>query len=98
MTGVEQLLRRAIRERRLVEFWLHALRRVGEPHLYGVHKGVAQLLLYQTSGESRSGGLPAWRRVNLEEVHGLRVLEERFAGGRLAGRRGDWDEVLEVTE
>ena len=98
-TAVEQLLRQAIRERRLVVFWLHGLRRVGEPHLYGVHKGVVQLLLYQTIGESRSGGLPAWRRLNLDEIHGLRALEERFAGGRLRGtRHGDWDQVLEVVE
>jgi hypothetical protein len=96
---VDQLIRLAIRERRLIEFSLHGFKRTAEPHLYGVHKGVYQVLVYQTGGGSRSGRLPAWRRVDLDEISQLTVLEERFRGGRLAvGRHKDWDQILEVVE
>jgi hypothetical protein len=95
---LNRLIRGAIRERQLIEFWLHGLRRVAEPHVYGVHKGIFQLLVYQTAGESRSGRLPAWRRVDLSEVSGLRVLDERFLGSRLPpSRHKDWDQILEVV-
>ena len=67
----DELIRTAIRERRLVEFRLHGLRRISEPHLYGIYKGARQILVYQISGESRSGDLPDWRRADLEEILGL---------------------------
>jgi hypothetical protein len=93
---VDELIRTAMRERRLVEFWLHGLRRVGEPHVYGIHRGVRQLLLYQVAGETRSGGLPDWRRADLPEVSQLRILDEKFPGARLAmSRHRGWDVVLE---
>ena len=96
---MDQLIRLAIRERRLIEFWLHGFKRIAEPHLYGVHGGAHQLLVYQTGGGSRSGRLPAWRRVDVDEVSHLMVLEERFPGSRLAsGRHKDWDQILEVVE
>ncbi len=91
-------VRQAIRERRLLEFWLHGLHRVAEPHLYGRHKGVVQLLVYQVRGESRSGGLPSWRRVDLAEVSGLRLLDEGFEAKRLTGLPAGWDEVLAVVD
>lgn len=96
---MDQLICLAIRERRLIEFWLHGFKRVAEPHLYGVHRGVRQLLVYQTGGGSRSGRLPAWRRVDLNEVLQLTLLDTRFPGRRLAARRHtDWDQILEVVE
>lgn len=86
----------AIAERRLVEFWLHNLRRVGEPHVYGVHRGIAQLLIYQLEGQSNSGPLPDWRRANLDEVVGFRLLDLKFATSRPtpSGRHTGWDKVL----
>jgi hypothetical protein len=36
---VERLIRVAIRERRLLEFVLHGLRRIAEPHLLGARLG-----------------------------------------------------------
>jgi hypothetical protein len=96
---VDALIRQAIRERRLIEFWLHGLHRVAEPHLYGIHNGAAQMLVYQVGGASRSGGLPYWRRIDLAEVSGLRVLHERFEATRLeAGRPSGWDEILAVVQ
>jgi hypothetical protein len=92
---VEHLICAAIAERRLIEFRLHGLRRVAEPHLYGRHKGVLQLLVYQVGGDSRSGGLPYWRRIDLDEISELRMLEERFEAVRLPGGKPQaWDAIL----
>src|SRR5688500_19022904 len=91
-----RLVRQAIRERRLVRFELHGLVRIAEPHDYGVKNNTPQLLVYQVGGASRSGRLPNWRRINLLEVSGLTILDQRFGGGRSTptGKHSEWDELL----
>lgn len=49
--------------------------RIAEPHDYGIRDGVAQLLVFQVGGESRSGTLPNWRWVVLP--HGLEIRPSR---------------------
>jgi len=49
-------------------------------------------------GDSRSGGLPYWRRVDLAEVSGLKLLDEGFGAKRLTGLPAGWDEVLAVVD
>lgn len=96
---LETLVRQAIGERRLIEFRLHGLLRIAEPHLYGLHKGVPQLLVYQVGGESKSGGLPHWRRIGLQDVSGLKILEENFRGSRRPAQRpAGWDKILVLVE
>jgi hypothetical protein len=95
---MEALILQAIKERRLVEFRLHGLGRVAEIHLYGVHKGIPQLLVYQVAGDSRSGGLPHWRRVDLGEMSDLVLLPRAFTASRLSSRPGGWDQVLLMVE
>jgi hypothetical protein len=96
MTDPREAIGRAIRERRLVEFELGGLRRVAEPHDYGIHAGVERLLVYQIGGESRSGRLPNWREVHVAKIESLRVLDETFAGPRAApsGPHKKWDTLL----
>lgn len=95
---VDEAIRRAIRERRLVEFVLHGLHRVGEPHVYGIRGGAEQLLIYQVGGQSKSGRLPNWRTVLVGEVTGLSVLERGFDASRLpANGDGSWEQVFEKT-
>ena len=57
--SIDQLLREAIRSKRLIEFEYDGLRRVAEPHDYGVQNGIMKLLVYQVRGDSKSGRLPA---------------------------------------
>lgn len=98
-TDIDELIRTAIREKRLIEFRLHGLRRLAEPHLYGIYKGARQLLVYQVGGESKSGDLPDWRRADLLEISGLRLLEQTFPGPRMAStRHTQWDLVLTRVE
>jgi hypothetical protein len=90
------IIRRAIQERRLIEFHMDGLPRVAEPHDYGIHAGVERLLVYQVAGESRSGALPNWREFHVEKLERMRLLDERFRGPRLipSGRHKKWDTLL----
>lgn len=94
---METLLEQAIRERRLVQFHLHGLLRVAAPHMLGRHRGVTHLLAFQVRGESKSGGLPDWRRAKLPEVTELVLLDERFEPQSMPAVLPGWDEVLVRT-
>jgi len=95
-TTVDKLIRVAIRERRLLEFMLHGLRRVAEPHIYGLRRGARQLLVYQLYGQSRSGNLPSWRTADLRQITHLRVLDERFESARLnPDEIVGWEKIFE---
>ena len=91
----DQLIRQAIAGRRVISFTYHGHARVVEPHIYGKTNGKAQLLVYQTGGTSSSGGLPDWRRCDVDEISGLSLTDQTFRGARL-GRgsdHSDWDET-----
>jgi hypothetical protein len=93
-------VRRAIADHHFVAFTYGSARRIAEPHVYGLKSGKRQLLVYQVAGESRSGGLPNWRRVDLAKVRDLRVIDERFKSRRrvpIGGREG-FDLVLAGVE
>jgi hypothetical protein len=93
--SIHRQLCMAIASKRLVELTYQGLRRVAEPHDYGMINGVEQLLLYQVGGKSRSKKLPDWRLVHVAEVEQLRVLEEQFPGGRAvpSNRHKTWDRL-----
>ena len=94
--NVDRLLRHAIGERRLISFLLNGCRRIGEPHDYGVHKGVPRLFFYQIGGESNSGTALGWRWAEVPKISQLQVLENTFAGPRLAssGAHQQWDTLF----
>jgi TDG/mug DNA glycosylase family protein len=94
--SVDSLLRTAITGRRLVSFTLDGRPRVGEPHDYGILKGVPTLFFYQTGGESNSAPPHGWRHAMIDKVSQLRVLDEQFAGSRPSpsGRHTQWDELF----
>jgi hypothetical protein len=95
LVSVDSRIVAAIEERRLIRFLYGGCSRTAEPHDYGVRNGAVQLLVYQTAGESRSGGLPEWRLVKLAGVSALEVLDERFAGSREAEQRhGEWERLF----
>jgi hypothetical protein len=95
-TSVDQLLRAAIAEKRLVTFTLHGLTRRAEPHDYGVVHGVARLFFYQVGGQSRSGRPIGWRWATVSEISSFEVLGQTFAGTRPAasGRHVQWDVLI----
>jgi hypothetical protein len=93
---VHDMLCFAIDSKRLVEFGYQDQYRIAEPHDYGIKDGVKWLLIYQIRGQSKSGGLPNWRWVKVNDIEGLRVLEETFPGGRIvpSGKHKKWDQLF----
>ena len=94
--SVHDLLCFAIDNKRLVEFDYQGLPRVAEPHDYGITDGTRKLLVYQVRGDSRSGGIPDWRLVEVHGINRLRVLDVKFRGGRSvpSGKHKEWDELF----
>jgi hypothetical protein len=94
--SIDQLLRIAIAERRLVTFTLDGFPRIAEPHDYGIMDGVAKLFFYQVGGQSRSGPPFGWRWGVLSRISDLHLLRDTFPGPRPApsGRHIHWDALL----
>jgi hypothetical protein len=93
---LDQLLRRAITERRLITFMLNGCRRIAEPHDYGIRCGVPRLFCFQTGGESSSGAALGWRWAALAKISQLQLLDITFAGPRAVptGQHIEWDELF----
>jgi len=95
---IDEVLRRAIVQKRLIELVYNGRRRIVEPHDYGVHKGSVKLLGYQLAGAS-SGPLPNWRWFEIDLVTDIHLLDRRFRGGRSggpgpSGNHNQWGELF----
>ncbi len=91
---LDGLLRFAISNARLIQFFYKGVQRVAEPHDYGVHNAIARLLVYQR--RSARSPVPGWRLLDVSKIDRLVVLEETFHGSRGASHRQHtlWDEVF----
>lgn len=96
----QEVILRAIRERRLIECRYNGRRRICEPHLLGEKGGVAQLLAFQVDGVSTSDPLPSWRRFEVARMAGTTVLTEVFSGPREVGSsaKATFDRIVAVVE
>lgn len=92
---IDEQLRSAIAQKRLIEFLYKNKPRVVEPHDYGIHKGEIKLFGYQVRGRS-SKPLPNWRWSVVNEISQLRLLNETFPGRRptLSGKHHKWDQIF----
>lgn len=90
----------AIAAKKVLSFTYRGLPRIVEPHVYGIHNGVAQLLGYQIRGRSSTGIVPDWRRFELREMRSLMTLDEDFAGRRStpSGKHSHWDRQISVVD
>ena len=93
--SVDELLRIAIEQRRLVGLVYNDKPRIVEPHDYGIHKGSIKLLAYQVGGASR-GQLPNWRWMEVNLISDVHLLDRTFPGGRpnASGKHHQWDQVF----
>lgn len=93
--SVDELLRSAITQNRLIQLSYYNKPRIVEPHDYGIHKGIVKLLAYQVGGAS-SGPLPNWRWMQVELISDVRILDRTFRGGRPApsGKHHQWDQLF----
>ena len=94
-----QTLTQAIVGKNFVELWYSGHQRIAEPHVLGVSGGVTQLLAYQTGGTSSSGGIPEWRRFDLDKISQLKVLPQLFPGKRPfpTGKHSAWDRQTAIV-
>ncbi|BAY27975.1 hypothetical protein NIES2100_78020 [Calothrix sp. NIES-2100] len=91
-----ELIKQAITQKHLIEFYYQDFQRIAEPHTLGLKDGVLQVLVYQVSGQSSSGQLPNWRRMNLDNMLRLRIIDETFSSHRPSpsGNHSSWDERI----
>src|SRR4051812_7529883 len=92
---IDELLRTAIENKRLIRFLYRDKYRIVEPHDYGIQNGSVKLLVYQVGGSS-SGKLPNWRWMEVDEISNVHVLDQRFRGGRPTptGKHHEWDKLF----
>jgi hypothetical protein len=79
VASIDDQLRFAIANRRLIEVTYRGGTRVVEPHDYGVHKGVTRLFVYQLSTTERKAG---WRLLEVAGIEACLVLEKKFSARR----------------
>ncbi|MDQ7064657.1 MAG: hypothetical protein Q9P90_10480 [candidate division KSB1 bacterium] len=98
MMSVEGMIGQAIKYKRILEFSYNGHFRVVEPHVPGVSNGKLQFLGYQISGSSSSGGIPQWRRFDLDRIRNLVISDQVFPGRRPfpSGRHSPWDQELAI--
>jgi len=96
---VDELIRQAIAERRLVSYRYKGQRRTGEPHLYGLLNGQPTVLVYQTEGTSFAGPYPNWRRLSLSGLTRFVVTGRPFQHPRLKSTdsHSEWSEIWAIV-
>jgi hypothetical protein len=76
---IDHQLRHAIAEKRLIEFTYQDMKRVAEPHDYGMQHGTVRLLVYQVRSRPFQRG---WRMLDVAKIEELKVLDRQFSGTR----------------
>jgi hypothetical protein len=94
LSSLDQPVRFAIANKRLIQFIYKSKLRVAEPHDYGLKNGVAKLLVYQLHGQGT--GFRTWKLLEVSKIQRLQVLERTFRGSRAAPgqRHMEWDELF----
>ena len=92
---LDQLLRTAIKQTRLLRLRYRNRDRIVEPHDYGEHNGVIKLLTWQIAGSS-SSPLPSWRWMETDLVSDAQLLDQTFPGSRPSpsGKHHKWDQLF----
>lgn len=82
--SIDEQLRFAIANKRLIEVTYSGAPRVVEPHDYGVIKEVTRLLAYQHRQNGVSGRrvLSGWRLLDVSRIEKCDVLSTTFQGSR----------------
>ena len=81
---LDEQLRFAIANKRLIEVTYHGRQRIGEPHEYGLRRDTAALMMYQVSasGVPKDKSNRGWRLLDIAKIEALRVLDETFSENR----------------
>lgn len=92
---MNDLIRKAIGERRLISFVYKQATRLVEPHAFGRQRnGTDAFCGWQVAG----GSDEAFRLFRLDEITAISLLDEEFADARSGYSRGDRRFVLIYAE
>jgi hypothetical protein len=80
---LDNQLRFAIANKRLIRFTYESVVRIAEPHDYGVKEGAPKLLAYQRQKAGRRDQrVRGWRWLDVPKIQDCIVLDESFSGTR----------------
>lgn len=79
---MDESIRRAIAEKRLLEIRYKRAVRLAEPHDYGVIDGTERLLIFQLHGPDSGKGAAGWRLLDVVKIESCAVTDQTFAGSR----------------
>ena len=82
LDSLDERIRRAIAERRLLEIRYKRVVRLMEPHDYGVIDGTERLLTFQLRGPDSGKGAVGWRLLDVVKLESCVVTDQTFAGSR----------------
>jgi hypothetical protein len=82
LDSLDERIRRAIAEKRLLEIRYKNAVRLAEPHDYGVIDGTERLLLFQLHGPDSGQGVVGWRLLDVVKIESCVVTDQTFAGSR----------------
>jgi len=98
--SVEQIIIDAIDKKKMLSFDYHDHERIVEPHVYGIKDSKKSLQTFQTGGTSSSGGIPEWRRMFVDGISNIKMLEQSFPGKRPypSGVHSSFDEIIKLVD
>lgn len=82
LDSLNQRIRRAIAQKRLLEIRYKRAVRLPEPHDYGVIDETERLLLFQLRGPDSGKGAVGWRLLDVAKIESCAVTDQTFAGSR----------------
>jgi hypothetical protein len=82
LDSVDERIRRAIAEKRLLELRYKRAVRLAEPHDYGVLDGTERLLVFQLRGPNSGKGAVGWRLLDIVKIEACVVTDQIFTGSR----------------
>ena len=95
----DEMIREAITEKKLLAFDYNDHRRIVEPHVYGRKSDKNGIMAYQIDGQSSKGGLPNWRRMYMNKMTNMKVLDEAFSGMRpVPNEHSSWDFIYLIVD
>ena len=80
--SLDERIRRAIAEKRLLEIRYKSAVRLAEPHDYGVIDGTERLLIFQLHARGSGKDAVGWRLLDVVKIGGCVVTDQSFTGSR----------------
>lgn len=82
LDSLDERIRRAIAEKRLLEIRYKRAVHLAEPHDYGVIDGTERLLIFQLHGPDSGKRAVGWRLLDVVKIESCVVTDQTFAGSR----------------